>query len=140
SEGRVTLASASPFDKPLIDPRYFSDPDDLERTVEIVEWNREIAMSDAFAPARAGLAMELKTRAEIEDWVRRSAQTIWHQTSTCRMGADDDAVVGSDLKVKGFEGLAVCDASVMPAMVSANTNAPTIMIAEKGADLIRARL
>ncbi|MEO1689586.1 MAG: GMC oxidoreductase, partial [Pseudomonadota bacterium] len=138
SEGQVSLATSSPFDKPLVDPRYFSDADDLERTVEITEWNRDLALSKAFAPARAGLTHALSTRAEVEDWVRRSAVTIWHQSSTCRMGADDQAVVGPDLRVRGVDGLRVCDASVMPAMVSANTNAPTIMIAEKGADLIRA--
>jgi len=75
----------------------------------------------------------------VEEFIRRTASTVWHPTSTCRMGPGDGAVVGPDLRVHGIEGLSVCDASVMPTMVSGNTNAPVIMVAEKGSDLIVAR-
>lgn len=137
SQGTVKLASASPFDRPLIDPRYFSDPDDLERFIEIMEWSRELAHAPAFAPLGGGLMQPLDTRHRIIAAIKAQASTTWHQTSTCRMGIDDRAVVTPDLKVRGVEGLFVCDASVMPSMVSGNTNAATIMIGEKGADLIR---
>ena len=136
SHGTVTLATASPFDRPLIDPRYFSEPSDLERHIEIIEFNQEIANHRAFEHLGDGLLTTLATRQDILASIRASASTTWHQCGTCRMGIDDQAVVKPDLKLHGLEGLRVCDASVMPTMVSGNLNAPTIMIAEKGADLI----
>ena len=93
--------------------------------------------SPAFDPVRGEMPQPLETRADIVQAIKENASTTWHQTSTCRMGIDADAVVDPELRVNGLEGLRVCDASVMPSMVSGNTNAPTIMIAEKGADLIR---
>ncbi|WP_224407749.1 GMC family oxidoreductase [Afifella sp. IM 167] len=138
SEGTVKLATGSPFDRPAIDPNYFDDPDDLDRSVEIVEFCREVANHKVFDEVRAGLRGAFGTREEIVAEARDVASTCWHYTSTCRMGTDDEAVVGPDLRVKGLDGLRVCDASIMPTIVSGNTNAATIMIAEKGADLIRA--
>lgn len=137
SQGSVTLNSASPFDKPAIDPRYFSDPEDLDRHVEIIEFNREIAHHKAFDDVRDKVETEFPDRDAIVRGIKEVSSTTWHQSSTCRMGVDDRAVVAPDLRVHGMEGLRVCDASIMPSMVSGNLNAPTIMIAEKGADLIR---
>ena len=76
---------------------------------------------------------------EIATFIRQNASTCWHPTSTCRMGVDDHAVVGVDLRVRGVDGLSVCDASIMPSIVSGNTNAPIVMIAEKGADILKSR-
>ncbi len=138
SRGSITLASADPLDRPLIDPNYFAEPRDLLLTVEGVRRRMDILNAGPFDEVRLGradpgdmddVALELR--------VRRSALTIWHPTSTCRMGTDARAVVGTDLRVRGIEGLRVCDASVMPSMVSANTNATVVMIGEKGSSLIR---
>jgi choline dehydrogenase len=140
SRGSVTLASDNPLMPPLIDPNYLSDPDDLRLSIGQVKWNRELLNAKAFDGIRAGPARpDFASDADIEAHVRRNASTIWHPTSTCRMGNDENSVVGPDLLVHGVEGLSICDASVMPTMVSGNTNAPTIMVAEKGADLIRSR-
>jgi choline dehydrogenase len=140
SRGSVTLVSANPLDQPLIDPNYLSDPDDLRLSKSQIKWTRELLNSKAFDHIRAGLAQpEFGGDADIENHVRRNASTIWHPTSTCRMGVVGNSVVGQDLRVHGIEGLSICDASIMPSIVSGNTNAPTIMIAEKGADLIRSR-
>ena len=136
----MTLDTANPLDPPLIDPNYLSDPDDLRLSIRQIKWTRDLLNSKAFDDIRANLAQpEFASDADIENHVRRNASTIWHPTSTCRMGRGDDAVVRPDLRVHGIEGLSICDASIMPTMVSGNTNAPTIMIAEKGADLIRNR-
>ena len=136
----MTLDTANPLDPPLIDPNYLSDPDDLRLSIRQIKWTRDLLNSKAFDDIRANLAQpEFASDADIENHVRRNASTIWHPTSTCRKGRGDDAVVRPDLRVHGIEGLSICDASIMPTMVSGNTNAPTIMIAEKGADLIRNR-
>ena len=137
SQGSVTLNTASPFDKPAVDPCYFAEPEDLERHIEIIEFNREVAHHKAFEGVRDQVAGDYPNREAIICGTKELSSTTWHQSSTCRMGVDDNAVVGPDLRLHGMEGLRVCDASVMPTMVSANLNAPTIMIAENGADLIR---
>ncbi|WP_374090817.1 GMC family oxidoreductase [Methylomicrobium lacus] len=140
SRGRITLASADPLDRPRIDPCYFSDSDDLRCLVAGVRWNLKILHAGAFDEIRG---VELSPGTDIRDdeglaaFVRRTASTTWHPTSTCRMGVDASAVVDPALRVNGIDGLRVVDASVMPAIVSGNTNAPVIMIAEKAADLIR---
>ena len=140
SRGSVTLASGSPLDPPIIDPNYLSDPNDLRLMIELIRKDREIANAKPFDDIRLGVATpDGDDPREITTFIRQNASTTWHPTSTCRMGIDDRAVVGPDLRVRGLEGLSVCDASIMPSMVSGNTNAPTIMIAEKGADLLKAR-
>lgn len=138
SRGSVTLASADPLDRPLIDPNYFDEPRDLQLTVEGVRRRAEILNAGPFDEVRLGRAdPDGLDDAALEQRVRRNASTIWHPTSTCRMGKDERAVVGPDLRVHGIESLRVCDASVMPSMISANINATTVMIGEKASDLIR---
>jgi choline dehydrogenase len=140
SRGSVALASADPLDPPLIDPNYLSDSEDLRLMIAHSRKKAEILNSPAFDTICDGPATQTgMTNTELEHLIRETASTIWHPTSTCRMGTADRAVVGPDLKVHGLTGLSVCDAAVMPTMVSGNTNAPVIMIAEKGSDLIRAR-
>jgi choline dehydrogenase len=137
SRGSVMLASGNPLDHPLIDPNYFAEPEDLRLTVEGVRRRAEILNSRPFDEVRLGRAdPEMLDDAALELRVRQGANTIWHPTSTCRMGSDDRAVVDSDLRVHGLERLTICDASVMPSMISANINATTVMIGERGSDII----
>jgi choline dehydrogenase len=138
SRGTVALASANPLDRPLIDPNYYADPADLALAVISARRRMEILDAKPFDDVRLGHAQPgAVSDAEIELLIRRNASTTWHPTSTCRMGTDDRAVVDPQLRVRGIEGLRICDASVMPTMTSGNTNAPVVMIAEKAADLIR---
>ena len=105
---------------------------------------RKVAAQSALDPYRTEELFpgkDVETDEQIDAWIRQHAETIYHPVGTCKMGADGDemAVVGADLKVRGIEGLRVVDASVMPTLVGGNTNAPTIMIAEKISDVIRGR-
>ena len=142
SRGAIRLASADPHAAPVIDPRFFAEPVDLQVLIHGYREIRRLMQSSAFAPYRG---RELTPGRELDDealadWVRDTATTIFHPVGTCRMGPDGDAaaVVDAALRVRGVEGLRVADASVMPTIVGGNTNAPVIMIAEKAADLIRA--
>jgi choline dehydrogenase len=140
SAGEVTLSSADPLDRPRINPNYFNDPADLRCLVEGVRWNLKLWSQQAFDDIRGNeLSPGLTCRDGdgLAEFVRRTASTTWHPTTTCRMGVDAHAVVDPTLRVNGVAGLRVVDASIMPAIVSGNTNAPTIMIAEKAADLIK---
>ena len=144
SRGTARLASPDPRDKPLVDPRYFSDPDgeDIRRSVWSLRLAQRIADADAFAEVNAGPYEPerlLTDDAEIAPFLRAHSETLYHPVGTCRMGTDDGAVVDASLRVRGVAGLRVVDASVMPAITRGNTNAPTIMIAEKAADLILER-
>lgn len=146
SRGRLSLASANAADKPRIEAAYLSDPEgfDLKVMVEAVRISREILAQPAFAPYRGEEVFpgpKVQDEAGIVAFIRRKAESIYHPVGTCRMGrADDpDTVVDPQLRVKGVEGLRVVDASVMPRLVGGNTNAPTMMIAERAADLIRGR-
>ncbi|NEK25190.1 hypothetical protein GV827_22755, partial [Sulfitobacter sp. JBTF-M27] len=132
SRGTIRLDTASPFDAPLIDPNYYSEQDDLDRFCEIIEWNQELAAHPAFAPVRGEMLRSFSNREEIIAALRQEASTTWHQSGTCRMGSDSEAVVDPQLRLNGLDGLRICDASIMPEVTSGNTNAPTIMIAEKG--------
>ena len=142
SRGTIRLASPDPLAHPTIDPRYLTAPEDVETLYRGVEMAREIGRQPAFDPYRvtetwpgpAGKDRD-STVAAMRQW----GETIYHPVGSCRMGVDAGAVVDGHLRVNGVEGLRVVDASVMPYLVSGNTNAPTIMIAEKAADIIAER-
>lgn len=142
SRGSIRLTSADPKMPPLIDPNYLADPHDLAMSVQGVKMMREIMAQSAFAPylCKEHLpGIDNPTDADIEDYIRRFGRTCYHPVGTCRMGVGEDAVVDPQLRVRGVAGLRVVDSSVMPSLVSSNTNAPTIMIAERASDLIRER-
>lgn len=140
SRGSVTLASADPDDAPLIDPNYWSEPEDKEASLNGLEIAREILAQPALKPFLAREALpgpEVKTRDALFDYACRLAKTQHHPVGTCRMGHGEGAVVDPELRVHGIEGLRVCDSAIMPTINSSNTNAPTIMIGEKASDMIR---
>ncbi len=139
SRGTVTLASADPLDRPIIDFNYLNKPEDLHCSVAGVRWNLKIMYSHAFDDIRGfevAPGVGLRSDTDLESFVRRTASTTWHPAGTCKMGNDDLAVVNSHLQVHGIEAVRIVDASIMPTVVSGNTNAPTTMIAEKAADII----
>ena len=139
SRGYVRIKSADPRDAPAIDPNYLATPRDRETIVAGVAAMRRIFRAPAMARY---IAEEIEPGAqcdnddELLDFIRRRGSTTYHPVGTCRMGQDQNAVVDERLRVRGFAGLRVVDASIMPAVVSGNTNAATIMIGEKGADMI----
>jgi choline dehydrogenase len=143
SLGRVILRSADPAAAPSICFNYLADPQDREDLRTAVRLTREILKQSALTPYRGeelnpGAATQ--SDADIDAWVRRNVETCYHPVGTCRMGVDArSAVVDSECRVHGVAGLRVVDASIMPAIVSGNTNAPTIMIAEKVSDLLRGK-
>jgi choline dehydrogenase-like flavoprotein len=142
SRGQVTLRSASPYAKPLIDPAYLAEKADMDVIVAGIRQAREIAATGPLAKLTQGERApgeQIADDAALREWVRRDTVTLYHPTSTCTMGANDRAVVDTALRVRGVEGLRVVDASVMPTVPRGNTNAPTIAVAERAADLIRGR-
>jgi choline dehydrogenase len=139
SRGSIMIKSADPLQHPSIRPNYLEAPEDVRNMRDGIRIGREIIAQKAFDPYRgqeyapgSGAASD----ADIDRYVRQTSETIYHPVGTCKMGSDPLAVVDDRLRVRGVEGLRVIDASVMPRLVSGNTNAPTIMIAEKGADFI----
>ncbi|RWN98944.1 choline dehydrogenase [Mesorhizobium sp.] len=143
SRGTVRLNSADPADHPLIDPNYWSDPYDRDMSIKGLRLAREIMRQKALAPYVLREVLPgptLTSDDELFDYACRSSKTDHHPVGTCRMGHDAMSVVTPDLRLRGIEGLRVCDASVMPRIPSSNTNAPTIMVGEKGADLILGRV
>lgn len=142
SRGTVRLKSADPADHPLIDPNYWSDPYDRDMSIKGLRLAREIMRQKALQPYVLREVLpgpNLQSDDDLFDYACRSSKTDHHPVGTCRMGHDAMAVVTPDLRLRGIEGLRVCDASVMPRVPSSNTNAPTIMVGEKGADLILGR-
>jgi choline dehydrogenase len=140
SVGRVRLRSPDAHAAPAIDPDFLSDPTDIEPIRAGMRRVRELAAAPAMAPfagAEIAPGPAVTDDAALDAFVRSTALTVFHPTSTCRMGADSASVVDPSLRVRGIESLRVVDASVMPRVPRANTNAPTIMIAEKAADMLR---
>jgi choline dehydrogenase-like flavoprotein len=139
ARGSVTLRSADPRDPPVVDPNFLGDPDDVRTSTEGVRISREILNQSAMAryvrkehfPGDA-----VRTEADLEAYARQYGRTSYHPVGTCRMGGDAASVVDPQLRVRGLEGIRICDSSVMPRLVSSNTNAPSIMIGEKASDLI----
>ena len=141
SRGHIRLKSADPLAAPAIQPNYLAARADLELLKRCVRESRRLYAQEAFAPARGAEEQpgeSVQTDAEIEAFIRARAESVYHPVGTCKMGRDDMAVVDAELKVHGFEGLRVADASIMPTLVSGNTNAASIMIGEKCARMILA--
>jgi choline dehydrogenase len=142
SRGTVKLKSAKATDAPLIDPAFLTDPRDMATLIKGTQIGFDIMQSAALAPYRGPMLypLERDNPAQIEQFLRDHSDTEYHPCGTCKMGPASDplAVVGADLRVHGIQGLRVVDASIMPQLVSGNTNAPTIMIAEKAAEMIKA--
>ncbi|TSA87949.1 choline dehydrogenase [Deinococcus detaillensis] len=141
SRGRIRLASADPQAQPLIEPDYLSDEADMNVLLRGMRLARQVGESEALSAYRTREAMpgaEIQSDDDLREYIRAQAMTIYHPVGTCKMGHDDLAVVDERLKVRGLEGLWVADASIMPSVVRGNTNAPTIMIAEKAAEFIQA--
>ena len=140
SRGSVTLRSNKLEDSPIIDPNSFAEPYDLERHIDGIKITQEVGGSRPFSkyverehfPGTA-----CRTKQDYINVARANARSSYHPVGTCKLGTDEMAVVGLDLRVHGIEGLRVCDSSIMPQVVSSNTNAPTIAIAEKAADMMR---
>ena len=142
SRGTLTLASRNPKDKPLIDPAFFTDPEDIQTMIAGTQIGLDIMNSEALKSYRGNMIYPIARNQidQIRSFLRDHSDTEYHPVGTCKMGPSSDplAVVDSQLKVHGLQNLRVIDASVMPHLVSGNTNAPTIMIAEKGVDFLRA--
>lgn len=139
SHGEIRLRSADPTAAPVIDPRYFSDPADLDHLVAGVKQAREIAATDPLAKLLGKETYpgpDVISDDAIRASVRATCNTIFHPTGTCRMGTDDASVVDPELRVRGLSGLRVADVSILPKIIGGNTNAPAIMIAEKCAELL----
>ena len=139
SRGTITLRSADALAPPRIQPNYCEVPEDFEKLVAAFKQARAILAQPALAPHR-GAELDpgpaVQSDDEIRAWIRANAETIYHPVGTCKMGLDDLAVVDPQLRVRGLTGLRVVDASIMPALIGGNTNAPTTMIGEKGAAMV----
>ena len=140
SRGAVTLRSGDPADAPDVDPNSFAEASDLDCHIAGIKLVQEIGSTRSFArfvEREHFPGAGPKSRADYEAVARANARSSYHPVGTCKMGADEMSVVDTALRVRGISGLRVCDSSIMPRVVSSNTNAPTIAIAEKAADLIR---
>jgi choline dehydrogenase len=139
SKGHIHIVSADPSRQPAINFNFLSSPIDAELTVRAVRIARSVMTAPAMAPLQvteAAPGADATTDDQILDWVKRAAETTYHPVGTCKMGTDPMAVVDARLRVRGIQGLRVADASIMPTLTSGNTNAPSIMIGEKAADMV----
>jgi choline dehydrogenase len=142
SRGFISIKSNDPLVAPVIQPNYLEAEEDRRAMREGTKIAREIFAQASFDPYRGPELMpgaHVRSDDQIDAWVRRTAETIYHPVGSAKMGKDSESVVDAQLRVYGVEGLRVVDASIMPTLVSGNTNAPTIMIAEKAADMILGR-
>ena len=142
SRGSIRIQSTDPTKHPLVQPNYFKRPEDLAVMRNGIRISRDIVAQHAFDPYRGteyAPGPEVKTDKQIDDYLRAKVESIYHPVGTCKMGSDDLAVVDDRLRVRGIENLRVIDASVMPTLVTGNTNAPTIMIAERASDFVLGR-
>lgn len=140
SRGTVRLRSADPAALPVVDPNFLAEPEDLKTSAEGVRISREIFRQHSLQKHIRNIRFpddSVVTQKDFEDYTRQYGRTSYHPTCSCKMGTDEMAVVDPQLRVRGIDGLRICDSSVMPSLVGSNTNAPTIMIAERAADLIR---
>ncbi|GAA6614737.1 GMC family oxidoreductase [Scytonema sp. NUACC26] len=138
--GSVNLRSSNPNDSPTIQMNYLQNQADVQKLVEGMKLIRQLFQSNAFDEFRGkeiAPGSHIQSDAVLETYIRDTCSTVWHPVGTCKMGTDSMAVVDSELRVYGVEGLRVVDASIMPTITTGNTNAPTIMIGEKAADLIK---
>ena len=136
SIGQITLNSADPSAEPAIDPNFLDDPYDWKISMEGFRWGREMLATKAFAPFVKREHMpgrEVQTDSDVRKYIRKWAKTDYHPVGSCKMGSDDLAVVDQELRVRGIAGLRVIDASIMPTLISGNTQATSVMIGEKGA-------
>ena len=140
SRGTVMLNSADPAAPPRIDPKFYDHPDDLEVMVKAFKIIRRIMDAEPLAKWRTAeiYSESVRSDEEIRNILRDRSDTVYHPVGTARMGTDETAVVDPQLRVSGVAGLRVVDASIMPSLIGGNTNAPSIMIGEKAADMIRA--
>jgi choline dehydrogenase-like flavoprotein len=140
SRGTLKLASPDVNAAPLIDPAFFQHPDDLAQMVAGYKLTRELLNQPALRAhwSREMWGADARSDADIEALLRQRVDTIYHPVGSCRMGADEGAVVDARLRVHGLQGLRVVDASIMPTLISGNTNAPAMMIGEKAAQMMRA--
>lgn len=140
ARGSVRLRSANPSDQPIVDPNFLGDEYDLKTSVEGVKLSREIFAQSAlskYVKKEHFPGNGVINHADLENYARRYGRTSYHPVGTCRMGGDVNSVVDPNLRVRGIEGLRICDSAIMPRLVSSNTNAASIMIGEKAADLVR---
>ncbi|WP_373522700.1 GMC family oxidoreductase, partial [Aquiflexum sp.] len=138
SKGFIGLRSANPLEAPLIQPNFFSDHRDFERLVKGMHLAKKVMNADPLKRYQKGeiflpISFDKKN---LEDHIKKSLETLYHPVGTCKMGQDKMAVVDENLKVRGLKGLRIADASIMPTIISGNTNAACIMIGEKASDLI----
>ncbi len=140
SVGSVTLRNNNPDSPPVIDPNFLNHPDDIEELVEGYKMTERLMQAPALSQfiSRDMFTPEVRTDDDIRQALRQRVDTVYHPIGTCKMGVDSMAVVDPELKVHGLQGIRVIDASIMPNLIAGNTNAPTIMIAEKAADIIKA--
>ncbi len=142
SRGSISLSSANPFGAPKIDPNYLATEEDRRALREGLKIGRKVLSQPALSPYRGEEfkpGAHVQSDDEIDAYIKATAETIYHPIGTCRMGSDKDSVVDKDCKVRGVKNLRVVDASVMPTLIGGNTNAPTMMIAEKISDHIRGK-